>query len=71
MLQFPMHKVLMLLLENCPLTGLLLTATYINAKACVTPAYQYFEERFDGDLEIAVSAFRCARYFDPAKICEL
>ena len=39
------------------------------AKACVQPAYQYFQ--FDNDLKPALLAFKAARYFSPSKICEL
>ena len=35
------------------------------------PAYQYFERKFGTDLKVVVSAFKCARYFDPSKINEL
>ncbi len=35
------------------------------------PAHQYFESKFGNDLQLAVSAFKYARYFDPVKINEL
>ena len=35
------------------------------------PGYQYFEDKFGNDLKSALSAFKCLRYFDPAKINEL
>ena len=43
------------------------------AKACVKPGYDYFKKKFGvgGDLEVAVSAFKLARYFDPVKISEI
>ena len=43
------------------------------AKSCVKPGYEYFKNKFGagGDLEVAVSAFKLARHFDPVKIAEL
>ena len=41
------------------------------AKACVQPAYQYFQSKFEKDLKPALLAFKAARYFSPSKICEL
>ncbi len=38
------------------------------AKACVKPAYDYFNRKFGEDLEVAVSAFKCAWFFSPAKV---
>ncbi len=38
------------------------------AKACVEPAYKYFNDKFGNDLAITVSAFQV---FDPVKISEL
>ena len=38
------------------------------AKACVKPAYDYFNRKFGEDLEVAVSAFKLARFFSPAKV---
>ncbi len=35
------------------------------------PAYDYFNRKFGEDLEVAVSAFKCARFFSPAKVVEL
>ena len=35
------------------------------------PGYHYFEDKFGNDLKSALSAFKCLRYFDPAKINEL
>lgn len=40
-------------------------------KTCVKPAYDYFQQKFDNDLKVAVSIFKYARYFDPGKIGEL
>ena len=40
-------------------------------KVCVQAAYEYFHQKFDIDMKEAVSIFRQARYFDPAKIGEL
>ena len=37
----------------------------------VKPAYDYFQQKFDNDLKVAVSIFKYARYFDPGKIGEL
>ena len=41
------------------------------AKECVKPGYDYFESKFEGELEPAVLLFKAARYFDPCKIVEL
>jgi len=41
------------------------------AKACVQPAYQYFQSKFDNDLKPALLAFKAARYFSPSKVSEL
>ena len=41
------------------------------AKACVKPAFDYFNCKFGTDLEKAVSAFKYARFFDPVKIVEI
>ena len=41
------------------------------AKACVKPAFDYFNIKFGTDLEKAVSAFKYARFFDPVKIVEI
>ena len=38
------------------------------AKACVKPAYDYFNRIFGEDLEVAVSAFKFAWFFSPAKV---
>ena len=35
------------------------------------PAYDYFNRKFGEDLEVAVSAFKFARFFSPAKVVEL
>ena len=35
------------------------------------PGYQDFEDKFGDDLKSALLAFKCLRYFDPAKINEL
>ena len=40
-------------------------------KGCVKPASDYFYRKFDKDLKVAVSIFKCARYFDPGKFVEL
>ena len=47
----------------------LVSITY--AKACVKPAFDYFNSKFGTDLEKAVSAFKYARFFDPVKIVEI
>ena len=41
------------------------------AKTCVQPAYNYFEEKFSNDLDVTLSVFKYACYFDPVKIGEL
>ena len=41
------------------------------AKACVKPAFDYFNSKFGTDLEKAVSAFKYAHFFDPVKIVEI
>ena len=41
------------------------------AKGCVKPAYDYFNRKFGEDLEVAVSAFKFAWFFSPAKVVEL
>ena len=41
------------------------------AKACIKPAYNYFNKKFGDDLKIAVSAFKCARFFEPSKVVEI
>ena len=41
------------------------------AKSCVEPGYQNFEDKFGNDFKSALSAFKCLRYFYPAKINEL
>ena len=41
------------------------------AKACVKPAFDYFNSKFGTDLKKAVSAFKYARFFDPVKIVEI
>lgn len=41
------------------------------AKACIKPAYDYFNKKFGDDLKIAVSAFKCARFFEPSKVVEI
>ena len=40
-------------------------------KVCVKAAYEYFHQKFDINLKEAVSIFKQARFFDPAKIGEL
>jgi len=40
-------------------------------KVCVKAAYEYFHQKFDVDLKQAVSVFKQARFFNPAKIGEL
>ena len=37
-------------------------------KVCVQAAYEYFHQKFNIDLKEAVSIFKQARFFDPAKI---
>ena len=46
---------------------------YMFCGLCILmePGYQYFEDKFRNDLKSALSAFKCLRYFDPAKINEL
>jgi len=34
------------------------------AKVCVKPAHDYFEKKISENLEVAVSAFKFARYFE-------
>ena len=41
------------------------------AKACVQPAYQYFQSKFDNDLKPVLLAFKAARYFSLSKMSEL
>ena len=41
------------------------------AKACVQPAYMYFQEKFDNDLKPVLLEFKAARYFSPSKVHEL
>ena len=38
---------------------------------CVTPAYLYFQSKFDNELNPAVEAFKVARYVSPSKVNEL
>lgn len=40
-------------------------------KYSVKPAYDYFNRKFGEDLAVAVSAFKCTRFFSPAKVVEL
>lgn len=41
------------------------------AKNCVKPAYNYFKEKFDHDLQSTLELFKTARYFSPSKVSEL
>ena len=41
------------------------------AKACVHPAFTYFNEKFDQDLKPTLLAFKAARFFSPSKVCEM
>ena len=44
------------------------------AKNCVTPAYEYFTEKFDfnnGEFKVILSAFKAARYFSPSQMDEI
>ena len=41
------------------------------AKECVKPAYKYFKQKFEEDLAVPVSVFKCARLFDPSKIVDI
>ena len=41
------------------------------ATECIKPAIGYFKQKFEGDLKPIVTAFKYARYFDPAKVSEL
>ena len=38
---------------------------------CDKCAHEYFEQKFREDLTLAVSVFKCAHIFDPAKVVEL
>ena len=38
------------------------------AKACLQPAYQYFQSKFDNDLKPFLLAFKAACYFSPSDI---
>ena len=53
------------------LTGGVASLMINYSKACVKPAYDYFNRKFGEDLEVAVSAFKFARFFSPAKVVEL
>ena len=35
------------------------------------PAYDYFKEKFDNDLQSTVELFKTGRYFSPSKVSEL
>ena len=37
------------------------------AKECVKPAYHYFKQKFDNDLQHIVNAFKAAQFFSPSK----
>lgn len=39
--------------------------------SCIVNAIRYFRDKFDNNLKLAMSAFKSARYFDPAKASEL
>ena len=41
------------------------------AKACVQPAFIYFNGKFDQDLKPTLLAFKAARFFSPSKVCEM
>ena len=41
------------------------------ARACIDPAYAYFQAKFDNDLKPAMQVFKAARYFSPTASCEL
>lgn len=41
------------------------------AKTCVAPAYEYFQQKFDGELKPQVEAFKAARIFLPCKASEM
>ena len=41
------------------------------AKACLKPAYDYFETKCNEDLAISISMFKCARLFDPSKMNDM
>ena len=43
----------------------------IYGENCVTPAYLYFQSKFDNELKPAVEAFKAARYVSPSKVNEL
>ena len=41
------------------------------SKACVEPAYSYFQAKFDNNLKPTLLAFKAARYFSPLKVHEI
>ena len=41
------------------------------AKACVKPAYDYFETKCNEDLAISISMFKCAHLFHPSKMNDM
>ena len=41
------------------------------AKECVKPAYHYFKQKFDNDLQHLIGAFKGAQFFSPSRISAL
>ena len=41
------------------------------AENCVTPAYLYFQSKFDNELKPVVEAFKATQYMSPSKVNEL
>ena len=41
------------------------------AKECVKPAYEYFQQKFNDDLQSVLKAFKAAQLFSPSRVCEL
>ena len=62
-------QVLMLLQKNCQLAGLFHNSNLMQGMCEV--CLSVFQRKVWGGLEIAVSFFKCALYFDPAKISQL
>ena len=40
------------------------------AKNCIKPGYEYFNTKFDEDLSITLSMFKCLRLFDPSFVAD-
>ena len=43
----------------------------VYARACIDPAYAYFQAKFDNDIKPAMQVFKAARYFSPTTTGEL